>query len=66
MSRLTGTGPGAESKELIGGFAVYDVKSKKEAIEWTSRFMQLHGEHWPGWEGEFGRSSTPPSSAQAS
>jgi hypothetical protein len=45
-------GPFAESKELIGGYAVYDVKSKHEAIEWASRFMQLHKEHWPGWEGE--------------
>ena len=45
-------GPFAESKEVIGGFAVYDVKSKQEAIEWTSRFMQLHKDHWPGWEGE--------------
>jgi hypothetical protein len=44
-------GPFAESKELIGGYAVYDVKSKNEAIEWASRFMQLHVEHWPGWEG---------------
>jgi hypothetical protein len=45
-------GPFAETKELIGGYAVYDVKSKQEAIEWTSRFMQLHKDHWPGWEGE--------------
>src|SRR5262245_3362163 len=45
-------GPFIESKELIGGYAVYKVKSKKEAIEWTSRFMQLHKEHWPDWEGE--------------
>jgi hypothetical protein len=28
------------------------VKSKEEAIESTLRFMQLHKEHWPGWEGE--------------
>jgi hypothetical protein len=45
-------GPFAETKELIGGYAVYNVKSKQEAIEWTTRFMQLHKEHWPGWEGE--------------
>jgi hypothetical protein len=45
-------GPFAESKELIGGYAVYQVPSKNEAIEWTYRFMQLHLEHWPGWEGE--------------
>jgi hypothetical protein len=51
--KLTVTdGPFAETKELIGGYAVYDVKSKQEAIEWTSRFMQLHKDHWPGWEGE--------------
>jgi hypothetical protein len=45
-------GPFAESKEVVGGYAVYDVPSKREAIEWTSRFMQLHKDHWPGWEGE--------------
>ena len=45
-------GPFTETKELIGGYAVYDVKSKQEAINWASRFMQLHKEHWPGWEGE--------------
>jgi hypothetical protein len=45
-------GPFTETKELIGGYAVYDVKSKQTAIEWVSRFMGLHKEHWPGWEGE--------------
>jgi hypothetical protein len=45
-------GPFTEAKELIGGYAVYDVQSKQEAIEWTTRFMQLHVDHWKGWEGE--------------
>jgi hypothetical protein len=45
-------GPFSEAKEVIGGYAVYDVKSKQEAVEWTRRFMQLHKEHWKGWEGE--------------
>lgn len=45
-------GPFTEAKELIGGYAVYDVKSKEEAIGWASRFMELHRDHWPGWEGE--------------
>ena len=45
-------GPFAETKEMIGGFAVYDVKSKEEAIEATKRFLDLHRQHWPGWEGE--------------
>jgi hypothetical protein len=45
-------GPFAEGKEVIGGYAVYEVNSKQEAIEWTRRFMQLHIDHWKGWEGE--------------
>ena len=51
--RLTVTdGPFTEAKEVIGGYAVYAVKSKAEALEWTKRFMALHQEHWKGWEGE--------------
>nr|WP_295889932.1 YciI family protein [uncultured Devosia sp.] len=45
-------GPFAESKELVGGYAVYDVPSKAEALEWATRFANLHTEHWPGWEGD--------------
>lgn len=45
-------GPFTEAKEIIGGYAVYQVSSKEEAIEWTRKFMELHREHWPGWEGE--------------
>jgi hypothetical protein len=56
--RLTGgrlmvtDGPFTEAKEVIGGYAVYAVKSKEEALEWARRFMALHQEHWMGWEGE--------------
>jgi hypothetical protein len=51
--KLTVTdGPFTEARELIGGVAVYDLKSKQEAIQWTTRFMELHKAHWPGWEGE--------------
>ena len=45
-------GPFTESKEVIGGYAVYEVPSKEEALAWTKRFMELHREHWQGWEGE--------------
>ncbi len=45
-------GPFSEAKEVVGGYAVYELKSKEEAVEWSRRFMQLHVEHWPGWEGE--------------
>jgi hypothetical protein len=51
--KLTVTdGPFTEAKEVIGGYAVFEVKSKQEAVEWTRRFMQVHKEHWKGWEGE--------------
>ena len=44
-------GPFAEAKEFIS-YAVYEVRSKEEAVEWASRFMRLHVDLWPGWEGE--------------
>ena len=45
-------GPFTEAKEVIGGYAIFNVKSKQEAIEWVKRFIELHKEHWKGWEGE--------------
>jgi hypothetical protein len=45
-------GPFTEAKEVVGGYAVYEVKSKDEVIEWTKRFIDLHRQHWPGWQGE--------------
>jgi hypothetical protein len=44
-------GPFAEAKETIS-YALYDVRSKQEAVEWASRFMALHRDMWPGWEGD--------------
>ena len=35
-------GPFAETKELIGGFAILEVASKEEAIRLGKEFMQLH------------------------
>ena len=45
-------GPFTEAKEVVGGYAVYGVKSKNEALKWATRFMELHKEHWKGWEGD--------------
>jgi hypothetical protein len=45
-------GPFTEAKEVLGGYAIFELNSKEEAIERTQRFMELHREHWPGWEGE--------------
>jgi len=36
-------GPFAEAKELIGGFALLDVKDKDDAIEITKRFGAIMG-----------------------
>jgi len=45
-------GPFTEAKEVIGGYAQFELKSKQEAIDGAVRFMELHRKHWPGWEGE--------------
>ncbi len=45
-------GPFTEAKEVVGGFSFLDVRSLEEATELGARLMQLHVEHWPGWEGE--------------
>jgi len=37
-------GPFAETKELIGGFAIIDVKTKEEAVEWSTRFFKVAGD----------------------
>jgi len=37
-------GPFIEAKELIAGFAVIQVKSKEEAIEWAKGFRKIIGE----------------------
>ena len=39
-------GPFAETKEVIGGFAIIEAESRKEAIELTKRFLKIHGDEW--------------------
>ncbi len=36
-------GPFAETKELVGGFAIIQASSKQEAIEHTKYFLQVAG-----------------------
>ena len=45
-------GPFTEAKEIIGGYAQFELNSKQQAIESAVTFMELHKKHWPGWEGE--------------
>jgi len=44
-------GPFAETKEVVGGYAVFEVKDRDEAVELGVAFMQLHVDHMPGWDG---------------
>ncbi|HKW09805.1 MAG TPA: YciI family protein [Gemmatimonadaceae bacterium] len=36
-------GPFAETKEVVGGYAIIDVATREEAIEWTKRFLKVAG-----------------------
>jgi hypothetical protein len=59
-------GPFAETKEVVGGYAVFEFPSKEAAIASAREFMELHRKYWPGWEGEtevrqiFGPEEMPP------
>ena len=45
--RLSSTdGPFTESKEVIGGFAILEARSRAEALELVERFLRIHGEEW--------------------
>jgi hypothetical protein len=35
-------GPFAETKELVAGYTIIQVKSREEALEWTRRFPNPH------------------------
>lgn len=51
--KLTFTdGPFTEAREVVGGYALVEVKSKAEALEVARQFMDLHRVHWPAFEGE--------------
>ena len=44
-------GPFVEAKEVVGGYAVFELRDKEEAVAMAKEFMQLHLDHMPGWEG---------------
>jgi len=64
-SRTVTDGPFAETKELIAGFWLWQVRSMEEAIEWAKRCPNPHAEDCeieirPVFEAEdFGESFTP-------
>jgi hypothetical protein len=44
-------GPFVEAKEVIGGYAIFELHDKEEAVASAVEFMQLHKDYLPGWEG---------------
>jgi hypothetical protein len=44
-------GPFAETKEVLGGFAIFEFATREDAIAAAERFMELHSKYWPEWEG---------------
>ena len=45
-------GPFTEAKELVGGFAIVEAATRKDAVDLATRFMELHRQYWPEFEGE--------------
>lgn len=45
-------GPFAETKEVIGGYALCEFATRDEALAFATKFMDLHRIHWPEFEGE--------------
>ena len=43
-------GPFAETKEVIGGFAIFELPDLAAAVESAQRFLDLHRQHQPGLE----------------
>ena len=44
-------GPFVETKEVIGGYAIFELRNKEEAVALAVEFMQIHKDLMPGWEG---------------
>jgi hypothetical protein len=44
-------GPFVETKELVGGYAIFELRDKEEAVAAAKEFMQLHLDHMPDWVG---------------
>ena len=44
-------GPFAETKEVIGGYALFEFATRADAVASAVEFMTLHKQLCPGWEG---------------
>ena len=48
---MTTNGPWTEAVEVAGGYSILEARSHEEAVEGARRVIELHKQHWPGWEG---------------
>lgn len=55
-------GPFTESKEVIGGFAIFEFATREEAVKAAVEFMEMHRLYAEGWEGvcEMRQMASPP------
>jgi hypothetical protein len=44
-------GPFTESKEVLGGYATYDLPDLETVEAWTKKFLDLHARLWPEFRG---------------
>jgi hypothetical protein len=44
-------GPFVEAKEMIGGYALFELPGREEALAAMKEFMQLHLDLMPEWDG---------------
>ena len=44
-------GPFAEGTELVGGYSIVEVASREEAVALAQQVVEIHRDHWPGWQG---------------
>ena|SRR5579862_6322483 len=45
-------GPFSEAKEVVGGYALCELKTHDEAVALATKFMDLHRKYWPDFGGE--------------
>ena len=39
-------GPFTETKEVIGGYAIFEARDLADALKITRRFLDVHGDEW--------------------
>jgi hypothetical protein len=44
-------GPFTETKEVVGGYAIIEAKTFDDAVAVATKFMDIHRQHWPSFEG---------------